>query len=164
VWPGIVDTRGEIPANHAGVQVPPPLIHGICILAGIGLDALFPLTLPAQALSMGLGAGLVAAALFIAWWAFRRFARSRNPVPPNQPIHALMTDGPDRFTRNALYLALAWLHAGIGLIAGSLWVLATLALALLVVRHYVIAREEAYLARRFGTAYTAYQARGRRWL
>jgi protein-S-isoprenylcysteine O-methyltransferase Ste14 len=34
----------------------------------------------------------------------------------------------------------------------------------LVIRYGVVAREEAYLARKFGDAYRAYQSRVRRWL
>ncbi len=38
-----------------------------------------------------------------------------------------------------------------------------LAPAPLIVRYHAIAREEAYLTRRFGTVYRDYQARVRRW-
>ena len=56
------------------------------------------------------------------------------------------------------------LYAGIGLAARSLWVL-ILALPLVIVLRYgVVAREEAYLERRFGDAYRDYKARVRRWL
>ena len=55
------------------------------------------------------------------------------------------------------------LFAVLGLISGSLWILLTLFPTLLIVRYYVIAREEAYLTRRFGTAYLDYMARVRRW-
>jgi protein-S-isoprenylcysteine O-methyltransferase Ste14 len=96
--------------------------------------------------------------------SFREFARARNPVPPNRPVQALMTGGPFRLSRNPLYLTLVCLHGGIALIAGNGWMLATLPMALLVVRFYVIAREEAYLHRRFGNAYLEYQARVRRWI
>ena len=58
---------------------------------------------------------------------------------------------------------MALLQAAIGLISGHAWVLIMLLPALAVVRYYVIAREEAYLTRRFGQAYLDYQARVRRW-
>jgi len=56
------------------------------------------------------------------------------------------------------------LYAGIGLVARSAWVLIlTLPLAI-TLRYGVVAREEAYLERRFGDAYRDYKARVRRWL
>ncbi len=149
--------------DHANVHFPPPLIHGIGVLSGVALAALFPLTLPTSVWMPWLGGCLIAASLFIAGSAFREFSRHRNPVPPNQPINRLMTGGPFYFTRNPLYLALALLHAGLGLISSSAWLMLTLVPALLIVRYYVIAREEAYLTRRFGPAYHDYQTRVRRW-
>ena len=149
--------------DHANVHFPPPLIHLVSIMAAVGLAAFFPLALPASGLSVSLGSGLLILSLLIAGSAFRQFARNDNPVPPNQQITSLMKEGVFRFTRNPLYLALALLHIGIGLISGNAWVLITLLPALLVVRYYVIAREEAYLARRFGQEYLDYQARVRRW-
>lgn len=46
----------------------------------------------------------------------------------------------------------------------SLWLLATLAGALLLMHYVVIPREEQYLERRFGAEYLDYKASVRRWL
>jgi len=156
-------TKVDGKEHHANVHFPPPLIHLVSIMVAVGIAAFFPLALPASGLSVGLGSWLLILSLLIAGSAFRQFASNDNPVPPNQPIMSLMEEGVFRFTRNPLYLALALLHSGIGLISGSAWVLITLLPALLVVRYYAIAREEAYLARRFGQEYLDYQARVRRW-
>lgn len=157
------ETKNDEKADHANVHFPPPLIHLIAVMAAIGVAAFLPLSLPRSGLLVGLGAGLLTLSLWIVGSAFRQFARSDNPVPPNRPINDLMDGGPFRFTRNPLYLALALLQAGVGLISGNGWILVTLLPALAVVRYYVIAREEAYLTRRFGQAYLDYQARVRRW-
>jgi len=149
--------------DHANVNFPPPLIHGAGVFSGVALATLFPLTVPSTAWILWLGAGLMVAALLIAGWAFREFGLHRNPVPPNQAVNRLMISGPFCFTRNPLYLALALMHAGLGLISNNVWLLLTLAPSLLIVRYYVITREEAYLTRRFGAAYRDYQARVRRW-
>ena len=149
--------------HYANVHFPPPLIHLVAIMAAVGIAAFFPLALGASGLAAGLGSGLLILSLLIAGSAFRQFANSDNPVPPNQPIKSLMEEGVFRFTRNPLYLALALLHTGIGLISGNAWMLITLLPALLVIRYYVIAHEEAYLARRFGQDYLDYRARVRRW-
>ena len=66
-----------------------------------------------------------------------------------------------------LAIRLEWeflLYVGIGLVVRSPWILLlTLPLAI-TIRFGVIAREEAYLERGFGTAYRDYKARVRRWL
>jgi protein-S-isoprenylcysteine O-methyltransferase Ste14 len=55
-------------------------------------------------------------------------------------------------------------YGGIGLAVRSPWIL-ILALPLAVtVRYGIVAREEAYLERRFGDTYRDYKARVRRWL
>ena len=46
----------------------------------------------------------------------------------------------------------------------SLWVLMMLVPFGLVIRYGVVAREEAYLERKFGEPYRGYRARVRRWL
>ncbi len=68
------------------------------------------------------------------------------------------------WTRNPIYLGMFLIYGGIGLAAQSPWVLMiTLPLAI-TIRYGVVAREEAYLERRFGDVYRDYKARVRRWL
>lgn len=150
--------------DNANVNFPPPLIHGVGILSALRLNALFPLTFAESTLFWWLGQSLFLFALVVAVPSFRQFAKSGTPVPPNRPIQTLMTSGPFRFSRNPLYLVLASVHGGIALVSGLGWILVTLPVILLIVRFYVIAREEAYLTRRFGEAYLNYKIRVRRWL
>ena len=53
---------------------------------------------------------------------------------------------------------------GIAIAFNSAWLLLTLAIFALVIRYGVIAREEAYLERKFGEVYRDYRGRVRRWL
>jgi protein-S-isoprenylcysteine O-methyltransferase Ste14 len=46
----------------------------------------------------------------------------------------------------------------------NLWLLVMLVPFALVIRYGVVAREEAYLERKFGDVYGAYRSRVRRWL
>jgi len=55
-------------------------------------------------------------------------------------------------------------HVGIAIWVNSLWLLATLAGALLLMHYVVIPTEERYLERRFGAEYLDYKASVRRWL
>ena len=85
-------------------------------------------------------------------------------MPTNQPARVLVTTGIYRWTRNPIYLGFLLVYGGIGVATQSPWVLIlTLPLAI-TVRYGVVAREEAYLERRFGDAYLDYKPRVRRWL
>ncbi len=53
---------------------------------------------------------------------------------------------------------------GLAIAFDSLWPLVMLVPFALVIRYGVVAREEAYLERRFGEVYRGYRARVRRWL
>ncbi len=63
-----------------------------------------------------------------------------------------------------MYVGLTGIYTGVALVAGTWWPLALLPFVLLAVDRLVIAREEPYLARAFGTQYAAYRQRVRRWL
>jgi protein-S-isoprenylcysteine O-methyltransferase Ste14 len=85
-------------------------------------------------------------------------------VPTNEPTRALVTTGVHGWTRNPIYLGMLLLYLGIGMAARSAWTLILAPPLALTLRYGVVAREEAYLERRFGDAYAAYKARVRRWL
>ena len=63
-----------------------------------------------------------------------------------------------------MYVALAALYLGLTLLVNDVWPLVLLPVGLALVQWRVIAREEAYLERKFGDQYRAYKARVRRWI
>jgi protein-S-isoprenylcysteine O-methyltransferase Ste14 len=81
-----------------------------------------------------------------------------------KPTTALVTEGPFRYSRNPSYVALTLLYVGVALLINALWILLLVVPALVVLRYGVIAREEAYLTRKFGEAYRQYTTQVRRWL
>jgi protein-S-isoprenylcysteine O-methyltransferase Ste14 len=94
----------------------------------------------------------------------RNFLQARTPVPTNEPTRALVTTGIHGWTRNPIYLGMFLVYGGIGLAVRSPSILLlTLSLAI-AIRYGVVAREEAYLERRFGDTYRDYKARVRRWV
>jgi protein-S-isoprenylcysteine O-methyltransferase Ste14 len=151
----------------AGVIPRPPFLYLACLLLGLVLDHVLPLplTLPQTALGRWTaGGGLIVLGVAILAAGVRNFARAATPVRSNQPVRALVTTGIHGWSRNPIYVGMFLLYAGIGLAARSPWVLVlTLPLAI-TLRYGVVAREEAYLERRFGDAYRDYKARVRRWL
>jgi protein-S-isoprenylcysteine O-methyltransferase Ste14 len=90
--------------------------------------------------------------------------RAGTNIRPDQPSLALVSDGPFRFSRNPLYVAVTGLYLGITLLVNALWPLVLLVPALVVLQRGVIAREERYLEAKFGEPYRAYRSRVRRWI
>jgi protein-S-isoprenylcysteine O-methyltransferase Ste14 len=68
------------------------------------------------------------------------------------------------WSRNPIYLGMFLIYAGIGLVVRSPWILILTLPVAITMSYGVVAREEAYLERRFGDAYRDYKARVRRWL
>jgi protein-S-isoprenylcysteine O-methyltransferase Ste14 len=85
-------------------------------------------------------------------------------VPTNKPIRALVTTGIHGRTRNPIYLGFFLVYVGLGMAVHSTWILMLTMPVAVVIRYGVVAREEAYLERRFGDAYRDYKARVRRWV
>jgi protein-S-isoprenylcysteine O-methyltransferase Ste14 len=154
-------------AATAGVITRPLFLYFGCLILGLVLDRLLPLppTLPVSALMhWTAGGGLILLSVAIVAASIRNFSRAATPVPTNQPVRALVTTGIHGWSRNPIYVGLFVCYVGIGLVACSPWIL-VLALPLAItIRYGVVAREEAYLERRFGDTYRDYKVRVRRWL
>ena len=152
----------------AGVIARPPLLFLAALTIGFVSDRLLalPVAVPGGGGPMPplMAAALILLGLALVTGGIRNFSNAATPVPTNQPTRALVTTGIHGWTRNPIYLGMLLCYAGIGLGTRSPWVLVlTLPLAV-TIRYGVIAREEAYLERRFGDAYRRYTARVRRWL
>ncbi|QIA20862.1 isoprenylcysteine carboxylmethyltransferase family protein [Mesorhizobium sp. AA22] len=156
---------GQTDSGTAGVIARPPLLFLAAFLIGFVLDRLLRLPFPVPGLVTWITGGsliLFGFALFAA--GIRNFSRAATPVPTNEPTRVLVTTGIHGWTRNPIYLGMFLVYGGIGLAAQNIWILVlTLPLAILI-RYGVVAREEAYLERRFGDAYLDYRQSVRRWL
>jgi protein-S-isoprenylcysteine O-methyltransferase Ste14 len=151
--------------DTARVIVRPPLAWGLAIIGGFALDWLMALPfVPAVVPAGWLGGAVFALAFALAAWAIATITRAGSNVPTNRPTTLIVDKGPYRFTRNPIYLGMVLGLVGLAIGFDSLWLLVTLVPFLLVIQYGVVAREEAYLERRFGEVYRGYRTRVRRWL
>jgi protein-S-isoprenylcysteine O-methyltransferase Ste14 len=145
----------------------PPLLYLACLLLGLVLDRMLPLPLilpEAALIRWTVGGGLIVVGFAIMAAGIRNFSRAATPVRSNQPVRALVTTGIHAWSRNPIYVGMFLLYAGIGMAARSPWVLILALPLVIILRYVVVAREEAYLERRFSESYRDYRARVRRWL
>ncbi len=156
---------GQSPPDHADVVVHPPVLWVLLVAAGYGLDFLLPLPfLPAGSPAAWVGGGVWLAGFVLAGLAIAQFRRAGTEVQTHTATAAIVDTGVFAFSRNPIYVGAHIGTVGVAIALDSLWILATLVPFYLVIRYGVVAREEAYLERKFGDAYLAYKARVRRWL
>jgi protein-S-isoprenylcysteine O-methyltransferase Ste14 len=148
----------------SGVRVPPPLHYVAGFLVGVGLELAIPVDRPSLAITLLGTATGVAGWLALDGAAMLSFGRAGTSMVPMRPSSALVTTGPYRFSRNPMYLGMAFLYVGLAFARGFVWALALLPIVLAAVDQLVIAIEEGYLVRRFGQPYCDYMARTRRWV
>ena len=152
-------------ATTAQVLVRPPLAWALAVVAGFALDWLMPLDFVPEDWPAGLlGAVLFVLALALAVWALDTMTRAGTNVPTNRPTTTIVESGPYRFTRNPIYMGMFAGLIGLGVAFDNLWLPLMLVPFALVIRYGVVAREEAYLERKFGETYRSYRRRVRRWL
>jgi protein-S-isoprenylcysteine O-methyltransferase Ste14 len=150
--------------DSPNVVAPPPLIYLAGLALGFGLDAVLPSASLPDWVAWPLGGLMILAGGFLAASFVGAFRRAGTAVNPAQPATALVTSGPYRLSRNPGYLGMALVCAGIAILSGALWILATLVPTVIVIDRGVIRREERYLSRKFGDEYLRYMRRTRRWV
>jgi protein-S-isoprenylcysteine O-methyltransferase Ste14 len=144
--------------------VRPPLVYLISIVLGAVIQLVKPWPFLPGTLAVLLGAPLVVAAVVLFGHSVSTFRAARTPVPARKPTTTNVRTGPYRMSRNPIYLSFSLLQLGIAIWANSVWLLATLNAAVVLIHYVVIPREEQHLERKFGAQYLDYKASVRRWL
>lgn len=153
------------PADTANVIIRPPIAWALAVLVGLALQWVVSLPfLPASVPAGWVGGMVFVLALALLAWGIATITRAGSNVPTNMPTTTVVQTGPYRFTRNPIYLGMFLGLVGLAIAFDNLWLLGTFVAFVLVIRYGVVAREEAYLERKFGDAYRQYRTHVRRWL
>lgn len=150
--------------DHPGVIALPPLIWlGCAMMSGL-VHYAFPYRMMGQGVALPLGITLVLVAVFLAISAVRVLKAAGTNIHPGEPTLTIVRNGPYRFTRNPMYLALCLLQLALGFFLND-FIALLFVIPLAVILHYgVILREERYLEAKFGDPYLALKREVRRWL
>ena len=146
------------------VFVPPPLIIGGSLLAGLAIDGRVQAMPAFETVSATIGSAAAAVGLGLVAVSLGRFRSARTRPEPWQPASALILSGLYRYTRNPMYLGMLLIYAGLAIALRSPTAGLLFIPVFAIMDRLVVAREEAYLERRFGLEFERYRARVRRWL
>ncbi len=151
--------------DSPGVIAFPPLIWLIGAVLSVIIHLLWPHSILAKyGVALAVGIALAGLALALALWAMRTMRQAGTNVNPSEPALTIVRQGPYRFTRNPMYLALCLLLLGLGFILND-WLSLAFVVPLFLILHYgVILREERYLEAKFGGQYLALKREVRRWV
>ena len=154
----------KLESDAPDVHVIPPLVYVIGLVVGLLISVWVPTKVVPGVLAWSLGGVLFVCGSALAGSAVMRFLSEGTTVRPDRAADKFVTAGPYRITRNPMYVGLAITYVGIAIADQSLWALVLLAVVLAIISRAVIAPEELFLSRRFGSEYLAYQKSVRRWL
>jgi protein-S-isoprenylcysteine O-methyltransferase Ste14 len=150
----------------ARVRIPPPLPFVAALVVGALLNSrVLTLAFPVPRW-LTLGAAVLALAAAVALFAgsFHWFRATGQRPQPWLPSPSLIIEGPYRFTRNPMYVAMTLTQIALGLLLDDAWIVALAPLSLTVVHQTAVRPEEANLTEKFGEPYRRYMASVRRYL
>ncbi len=150
--------------DKANVIALPPLIYATAFVLGLLLHLAFPIHFLPSTLVRWLGPLFILISGLIVVSALRALRQAQTTFDVSKPTTAIVTEGPFRYSRNPMYVSLTLLYLGVTCWMNALWILLLIVPLLVVIQRGVIAREEAYLERKFGEAYLSYKSRVRCWI
>jgi protein-S-isoprenylcysteine O-methyltransferase Ste14 len=154
--------------DAAAVRVFPPAVPLLTVLAGVGLDQLWPMDLHfglgvPESYWIG-GAIVVGAVLGLGLWSVLLIRNSGQSENPWKPTTQVIQRGPFRITRNPMYLQMVLVCLGFAVALVNLWILILTPVCAWLLQRLAILPEEKYLEDKFGEAYLAYKRSVRRWI
>ncbi len=133
-------------------------------LMGIGLTGIF---LPGQTLPVTVrwsGVPLILAGIGLALAGSRLFAKVGTNIVPLTRSSMLVTSGVFSVSRNPMYLGMTVALSGAALLTQSLLAGLIVIAFFLLIRQQFVLKEEILLTATFGSKYTDWQQRVRRWI
>ncbi len=143
--------------NESELNLPalPPVIFGVPVFVGALIHIfIWRSEIIGGMTGVVIGVVLVLAGILVIAWAWRTMRAHGEHPEPGEPTETLVMTGPFNRTRNPIYSGFLLIAAGIAIAFNAMAMLISVFFGVAALTALVIRREEAYLARKFGEAYT----------
>ena len=163
--PDPMNTPDPVDEDRPSVPIHPPTVLFAALVLGYVIRLFVGGRMPLpRAFAEGVGGALILVSLGLVISAVSRFAEEGETLKPDTPSRSLLREGPYRFSRNPIYLAMMLFGTGFGVATSNIWIILT-TLSFGVLLHFLVIKpEENYLSRRFGEEYDEYKRIVRRWI
>jgi protein-S-isoprenylcysteine O-methyltransferase Ste14 len=150
--------------RKVGMLIPPPILLLALIAVCIAVQVFWFNGFTFSTARSIIGTLLIVVSIGLFAYCGRLFKQAGTPFRPISPATTIVREGPYRISRNPMYLGMAGLLAGLGIVLGSPC-FGGAVIAFLVIIHFgVVLPEERYLESLHGETYRSYQRQVRRWL
>jgi protein-S-isoprenylcysteine O-methyltransferase Ste14 len=148
------------------LKIPPPVIAALVAIAMWRISLITPLLEMFAPYRVPVAIVIVLAGIAFDVTGIVSFHQSRTTINPMKPESAsfLVSSGIYRVTRNPMYVGLLLVLIGWAVFLSSPWALLGPLAFFLYIDRFQIAPEERVLLSLFGTDYSDYKAKVRRWL
>jgi protein-S-isoprenylcysteine O-methyltransferase Ste14 len=147
-------------------RIPPPIVAAIIGAAMWAVSRITPALRIEGRLRFALAAAFAGFGFCVSAMGMMAFRRARTTINPVKVEEAssIVTSGVYCRTRNPMYVGLSSLLLGWAVYLAAPWAIFGPVLFVLFTTRFQIVPEERVLTSKFGSEYTDYQARVRRWL
>lgn len=156
--------RDSSEKDNPGVIALPPLIFIAFLALGILINRIYPLHFIDNPIRNIIGAIFVVYSVFTSGLAIFQMRKAGTNVDVRKPSTTVVTEGIYRYTRNPMYVSMVLLLVALSVLLNNIWITIITPFFVIVIQNGVIEREERYLEDKFGTNYTSYKKRVRRWI
>jgi len=152
------------PQDNPGVIAFPPLIWLVNAVISVLVHLFIRVPIMSYRVCLVFGIVFIILAPTLALSAFITMKAGGTNILPSEPALTIVRNGPFRFTRNPIYLALCLLQVALGFFLND-WITLFFVVSLALIFHYgIVLREETYLIAKFGQPYLQYKCEVRRWI
>jgi protein-S-isoprenylcysteine O-methyltransferase Ste14 len=152
--------------DRPNVRIPPPLFFFVLLGIAGALEYWFGRGYPKGLLELRILTALIISIIsgYLALHALVVLKRRGTFIDTNKPTTQIVDDGPFRFSRNPMYLALVLILLALSILLLSIWFFLSAGCLWIVFERFAVVPEELYLEQKFGDRYAEYKERVRRWI
>jgi len=145
-------------------KIMPPTFFIVLLIVAIGLHFVLPIMKFVFSPYNYVGILFIVFGIVLNLWTDTLFKKKQTTVKPYEMPNFFIDYGPFSLSRHPMYLGMFSILLGTAIFLGSLSSFVSTLLFIIIIERMFIPTEEKNLEKKFGSKYTDYKKRARRWI